>query len=428
MKRAVATLLLCLPAVAQQPNNPSERWQMTGEFYGTTRYYQLDLDRHDPAHLTGTFSGKSLTGTLTGNHLLLSNKSADSATTIDATLSGENLSGKITTGELSSPPLIIPFTAVFVKPLVKAEPRTHEFQPTTFYREFSPFHKPVLTVNPGDTIHTTTVDAGGSDAEDIKHIAGGNPQTGPFYIQGAQPGDTLVVHIRKLKLNRKTAGSDDQLVQSALSPGLAIKTRDNNKGITWHLDLEHMTAAPEPTGEHLKALNVPLHPMLGCIATATSPAGSPPVTGDSGSFGGNLDFNEITEGATVYLPVMNPGALLYFGDAHALQGDGELNGNALETSMDVTLTVDLIQGKRLGFPRVETATQLIALGYSGSLDDAFKDATGNMANWLIEDYKLTPSEIGQFLGVAAQYRVTEVADRNSGIALKIDKSLLKNLQ
>lgn len=428
MKRTVATLLLCLPAVAQQPNNPSERWQMTGEFYGTTRYYQLDLDRHDPAHVTGTFSGKSLTGTLTGDHLLLSNKGKDDATTMDATLSGENLSGKITTGELSMPPLIIPFRAVLTKPLVKAEPHTHEFQPTVFYREFSPSHPPVLTVNPGDTIHTTTVDAGGSDAQDIKRIAGGNPQTGPFYIQGAQPGDILVVHIRKLTLNRKTAGSDDQLVQSALSPGLAIKTRDNNKGITWHLDLEHMTATPEPSGDHLKNLNVPLHPMLGCIATATSPAGSPPVTGDSGSFGGNLDFNEITEGATVYLPVMNPGALLYFGDGHALQGDGELNGNALETSMDVTLTVDLLQGKHLGFPRVETATQIIALGYSGSLDDAFKDATSNMANWLIEDYKLTPSEVGQFLGVAAQYRVTEVADRNSGIALKIEKSLLKNLQ
>jgi amidase len=423
-KRLVAILLLCLPSLAQQATTTAERWQMTSEFYGTTRYFRLDLDRHDPAHLTGKFGGTSLIGTLTGDHLVMSGKDGGWATSVDATLSGENLAGKVTMGDLSSPPLVFPFTAVLVKPLVRAEPRTHEFQPTVFYREFSPFHKPVLTVNPGDTIHTTTVDAGGSDGQDIKRVAGGNPQTGPFYIEGAQPGDTLVVHIRKLKLNRKTAGSDDQLVQSALSPELAIKTRDNNKNITWHLDLESMTATPEPTG-HLKALNVPLRPMLGCIATATNPANSPPVTG---GFGGNLDFNEITEGATVYLPVMNPGALLYFGDAHALQGDGELNGNALETSMDVTLTVDLIQDKRVSFPRVETATQIIALGYSGYLDDAFKDATSNMANWLMDDYKLTPSEVGQFLGVAAQYRVTEVADRNSGVALKIDKSLLKNLQ
>lgn len=429
MKRTVATLLLCLPSLAQQTATTTERWQMTGEFYGTTRYYRFDLDRHDPAHLTGKFGGTSLTGTLTANHIVLSGKADNSATTVDATLNGDNLSGRITTGDVSSPPLIIPFTAVLVKPLAKTEPQTHEFQPTVYYREFSPFHKPVLTVNPGDTIHTTTVDAGGSDAQDIKRIAGGNPQTGPFYIQGAQPGDTLVVHVRKLALNRKTAGSDDQLVQSALSPDLAIKTRDNNKGVTWHLDLEHMTAVPEPTtGDHLKHLNIPLRPMLGCIATATGPGGSPPATGDSGSFGGNLDFNEIGEGATVYLPVMNPGALLYLGDAHALQGDGELNGNALETSMDVTVTVDLLPNKRLSFPRVETASQIIALGYSGYLDDAFKDATSNMANWLMDDYKLTPSEVAQFLGVSAQYRVTEVADRNSGIALKIDKSLLKNLE
>ena len=122
----------------------------------------------------------------------------------------------------------------------------------------------------------------------------------------------------------------------------------------------------------MKDLKVPLHPMLGCIAVAVGPSDAPPPTGDSGYYGGNMDFNEIAEGATVYLPVINPGALLYFGDGHALQGDGELNGNALETSMDVTVTVDLIQNQRTGFPRIETPTQFIALGYSGYLDDALK--------------------------------------------------------
>jgi acetamidase/formamidase len=78
--------------------------------------------------------------------------------------------------------------------------------------------------------------------------------------------------------------------------------------------------------------------------------------------------------------------------------------------------------------RVETAQAIIALGYSGSLDDAFRDATSNMAQWIMDDYKLTPSEVAQFLGIAAQYKVTEVADRNSGIALKIDKALLQRLK
>jgi acetamidase/formamidase len=166
--------------------------------------------------------------------------------------------------------------------------------------------------------------------------------------------------------------------------------------------------------------------MLGCVATATGPAGAPPPTGDSGGYGGNMDFNEITEGATVYLPVSNPGALLYLGDGHAAQGDGELNGNALETSMDVEFTVDIIPGKRPPAPRVENATTIMAMGL-GSLDDAFRQATSNMASWLADDYKLTPSEIAQVLGTSALYKVSEIADRNSGIVLKIEKARLQTL-
>ena len=168
--------------------------------------------------------------------------------------------------------------------------------------------------------------------------------------------------------------------------------------------------------------------MLGCIATATSPGSqSPPGTGDSGGYGGNMDFNEISEGATIYLPVSNPGALLYLGDGHAEQGDGELNGNALETSMDVEFTVDVIQGTHLRGRRIETPTHIITMGLDGSLDDAIKSATGDMVAWLDHDYKLTPSEIAQLLGTAAEYKVSEVADRNAGIVLKINKDRLKPL-
>jgi acetamidase/formamidase len=138
-----------------------------------------------------------------------------------------------------------------------------------------------------------------------------------------------------------------------------------------------------------------------------------------------MDFNEIIEGATIYLPVSNPGALLYVGDGHAAQGDGELNGNALETSMDVEFTVDVIPGKQIGSPRVESATHIMAMGLGGSLEDALRGATGNMAEWLNEDYKLTPSEVAQVLGSAAEYRISEVADRNAGIVLKLNKERLK---
>ena len=140
-----------------------------------------------------------------------------------------------------------------------------------------------------------------------------------------------------------------------------------------------------------------------------------------------MDFNEIVEGATVYLPVNVPGALLYVGDGHAAQGDGKLTGNALETSMDVEFTVDVVARKSIRGPRVESATHIMAMGLDGSLDEAFRSATANMAQWLIDDYKLTPSEVAQVLGTAAEYKVSEVADRNAGIVLKINKDRLQLL-
>ena len=138
-----------------------------------------------------------------------------------------------------------------------------------------------------------------------------------------------------------------------------------------------------------------------------------------------MDFNEIVEGATIYLHVNVPGALLYFGDGHAAQGDGELNGNALETSMDVELTVDVLPHKSISGPRVESATHIMAMGLDGSIDEAFRDATSNMAQWLMDDYKLTASEVAQVLGTAAEYRIGEVADRNAGVVLKINKDRLQ---
>src|SRR5260221_7407232 len=110
-----------------------------------------------------------------------------------------------------------------------------------------------------------------------------------------------------------------------------------------------------------------------------------------------MDFNEIVEGASVYLPVSVPGALLYFGDGHALQGDGEINGNALETSLDVEVTVELIPQRRIPGPRVENDTHIMGMGLAGSIDDAYRAATSNLAAWLARDYQLTPSEIAEVI-------------------------------
>jgi amidase len=306
-------------------------------------------------------------------------------------------------------------------------PQRHDFVPTIFYRQFSPSNPPVLTVSPGDTIHTTTVDAGGTDEKGVTRVLGGNPETGPFYVAGAAPGDVLAIHITHLRLNRDWAISDDGIVSRGVDNELAVKVKDGFQNVRWHLDRERGVATSEKPGEHLAKYTVPLHPMLGCVAVAPPAAQAPPGTGDSGRFGGNMDFNEVVEGNTIYLHVNVPGAMLYLGDGHAAQGDGELNGNALETSMDVEFTVDVLPPKALPGPRVESATHIMAMGLDGSIDDAFRDATANMAQWLMDDYKLTASEVAQVLGTAAEYKVSEVADRNAGVVLKINRDRLQSL-
>lgn len=406
------------------------RWTVTADFNGTPIYFKLTL-RQEGEKLTGEFGGDKLEGSLSGSSLHFLAKD-DRGGTEDAkgTVKDGKISGTLVFLNSDDPthPETHPFTAELVPPRPSGKPQRHDFVPTVFYRRFSPENKPVLTVAPGDTIHTTTVDAGGTDEKGVTRVLGGNPETGPFYIQSAAPGDTLVVHFTRIRLNRDWAISDDGIVDRATDSDLAVKIKDGWKDVRWHLDVARGIGSPEKPKEHLKNYSVPLRPMLGCVATAVSPAQAPPGTGDSGRFGGNLDFNEIVEGATVYLPVSNPGALLYVGDGHAAQGDGELNGNALETSMDVEFTVDVIPGKRIRSPRVESATHIMAVGLGGSLEDALREATGSMADWLNEDYQLTPSEVAQVLGSAAEYRISEVADRNAGIVLKLSKDRLKTLE
>lgn len=237
----------------------------------------------------------------------------------------------------------------------------------------------------------------------------------------------MVVHFNRIRLNRDYAISDDAIVDRALDSDLAVKMKDAGKSVRWHLDRQRMVATSERPGDHLKEFTVPLRPMLGCVATAPGFGSAPPPTGDSGRWGGNMDFNEIVEGVTVYLPVNQPGALLYVGDGHAAQGDGELNGNALETSMDVEFTVDLIHNKRIRTPRVESESQIMTVGLGGSLEDALRAATSGMSQWLEQDYGFTPSEIAQVLGTSARFSISEVADRNAGIAAKLNKASLQVL-
>jgi amidase len=405
------------------------RWVVTCDFYGTPITFSLEL-KQEGDKLTGNFDGDKLEGTIQSGSIHFLAKDEQSGTEeCTGKVQGDTISGALVFANADDPepPNTHQFTAKIVPQRKAGPPQRHEFTPTTFYRQFSAANKPVLTVSPGDTIRTTTVDAGGKDEKGVTRVLGGNPETGPFYVETASLGDTLVVHLTRLRLNRDFAESDDYVVGRALDSGLAVKMKDMGKTVRWHLDMQRGVATPEKPAEHLKQYTVPLRPMLGCVAVAPGSAQAAPGTGDSGRWGGNMDFNEIVEGATIYLPVNVPGALLYVGDGHAAQGDGELNGNALETSMDVEFTVDVIPGKSVRGPRVESTTHIMAMGLSGSLDDAMREATANMAQWLTDEYKLTPSEVAQVLGTSAEYKVSEVADRNAGMVLKINKDRLRSL-
>ena len=407
----------------------SGRWIVNADLYGTALFYQMHL-KEETGKLIGDFAGDKLEGTVTGNTIHFVAKDEQGGTEeCTATVKGGTMSGTIVFTDAGDPahPSTHAFTASIAPQRRVGVPQRHEFTPTTFYRQFSATNKPVLRVSPGDTVHTTTVDAGGTDEKGVTRVLGGNPETGPFFVETAMPGDTLVVRLTRVRLNRDWAMSDDAIVPRGLNTDLALKMKDGGKSVRWHLDTVHGVATLEKPSEHLAHYSVPLRPMLGCVATAPPPAAAAPGTGDSGGFGGNMDFNEVMEGATMYLPVRTPGALLYLGDGHAAQGDGELNGNALETSMDVEFTVDVIPGKPVPGPRLESATHIMAMGLDGSIDDAFREATANMAAWLEEKYALTQPEVAEVLGTSAEYKVSEVADRNAGVVLKINKERLQAL-
>jgi amidase len=195
----------------------------------------------------------------------------------------------------------------------------------------------------------------------------------------------------------------------------------------WQLDRAAGFASLQKPTEELKNYRVPLAPMLGCVGVAP-PGGMQYRSGFLGSYGGNMDYNQLREGITVYLPVFVPGALLFVGDGHALQGAGELTGNALETSMDIEFTVDLQPGASPPAPRMENADYLMASGIAGSLDEAFRGATTSLVRWLEKKYGLNAAQVSSVLGTSMVYDVAEVVDPSVHVVAKVPKSVLAGLK
>ncbi len=298
----------------------------------------------------------------------------------------------------------------------------HHFTPSHYHNTIGS-HLPVLRVMPGDSVITTTVDARGQDQNGVKVTPGPNPMTGPFFIEGAEIGDTLVVHLDRLTPNRLMGWGYPGLAPNVVEPD-DVPALPKKATVHWRIDISAGTASlEEPVGGRLGKLTLPLHPMLGCFGVAPE-IGQAISTATSGQYGGNMDYNGFTEGVTAYFPVFVPGAFFFLGDGHALQGDGEMCGTGVETSFDVQFTVELRKGLLSGWPRGENATHIFTVGNSRPLDQAVQQATSEMLRWLQQGWNLTPEEANMLMGYAVEYDLGNMFDPAYTMVCKLNKKLL----
>lgn len=289
---------------------------------------------------------------------------------------------------------------------------------------------PVMRVHAGDIIDTTTVDADGKalEAAGLK-VVGPNPLTGPFYVEGAEPGDTLVVRFLTIDPNTKEgfggAGPGfGALNSSHYTPmlGESIPT----KSWVYPIDTTENVATFHANDSNFSA-KIPLHPFLGCVGVA-------PADGEARSsivpaeYGGNMDAPEASVGNTLYLPVSVPGALLFFGDGHGAMGDGEIAGTAVEMSMHVRLQVELLKGQKIAWPRFENDNYIMAAGIYRPLDDALRIAFTELVRWIHERYGLSEMDAYELLSKTAEIHLDEMVDPNYVIVAKINKKFLPPAQ
>jgi acetamidase/formamidase len=304
----------------------------------------------------------------------------------------------------------------------------HHFQPDHYFNTLGP-HEPVLRIAGGDTVITSTVDAWGKDAHlvQVKAANRPNPQTGPFYVEGAEPGDTLALRLDRLAPNRSHGFTSAQVAPNAVDPGyvpeLPWLPELSRPEAEWHVDITAGTATLIAPATRLGPLTLPLAPMLGCFGVA--PADGQAISAaTSGPHGGNMDYRGFVAGVTVYLPVFVPGALIFVGDGHAVQGDGEIAGTGIEISFDVEFAVNLRKGKRIRWPRGENATHIFTVGNARPLDQAVQHATTEMLRWLQEDFGLDAVGASILMGQCVEYDLGNMYDPAYTMVCKMAKRYL----
>jgi acetamidase/formamidase len=228
-----------------------------------------------------------------------------------------------------------------------------------------------------------------------------------------------MVRLEKIEPDRATAWSGSLLAPYAVDPGfLRSQGLKEQKDQTWTIDRQRSIAYLESAGFRPGRIEVPLKPMLGCLGTAPDRKEAV-ATSTPDTFGGNMDYNGIVAGVSVMLPVYEPGALLFLGDGHAAQGDGEVIGNALETSMSVEFTVDLVKRKAIQWPRAENQDYILVLGSARPLLQALQHATTEMQRWLMSDYGFDERGSSLLMGHALQYDIANIVDPHFTVVAKI---------
>jgi len=297
---------------------------------------------------------------------------------------------------------------------------TVRFMPSVAQPTFA-VRTPVLRIKP-NTVLVSRTHFGAYYTEQGGAFPG---EVGPIFVEGATTRDMLAVKIIRVRPNHDLAAS--QLYPDFGGLASDDHTRLVNEPIParrylWRLDREKMTGTTQLPDSRMKSITIELQPMLGRVATA--PRGQEAFNGIwPGPFGGNMDAQEVREGTTVYLPIFHDGAYLYFGDGHARQGEGEVAGTGLETSMDVILHVDVVRGKTIDWPRLEDEQYIMVVGAARPLIDAFRIAHVELIEWLGE-YGFGKLDAYALLGQVAESSVANIVDPLYTVVAKFPKKYL----
>jgi amidase len=277
-------------------------------------------------------------------------------------------------------------------------------------------HAPCATIAPGETVVVETTNAFGDqklepgDTLDVLDFDKCDPLTGPLYVEGAEPGDSIAVHIEHIEL----IGTGVQ----GVIPNFGV--------LEWERMPLHFFTPEDGRIRWLRGIEIAVRPNLGAMGVAPATGAVPSI--EPGDHGGNQDSKHVCAGSAVHFPVFHPGALLFMGDCHQIQGDGELCGVAPETDAEVTFHVELLKRKTIRRPRIVTADRFMALASARTLEDAVKLAVRDTVDLLVKEKGLTEDEAYLLITIKGDIEICQVVDPLVTVRVGMDRDFFESLE